>query len=152
VAARRSATVVQTLPSLEAPMPNSGSCSDRKNIATARAIRAARKRKAGASECDGGSAAVVRGTKRRTNSVKMSARPDDDAVAYFAGEVVLFIHGQQEPGSRTVAAGAVVPLFGATPIAGSSSGPAPRPRPVAGGRQPSHAGPFCTMRVSALTV
>ena len=41
---------------------------------------------------------------------------------------------------------------GARPITGSSSGPVPRPRPRAAGRQPSHAGPFWTMRVSALTV
>ena len=52
------------------------------------------------------------------------------------------------------AAGAVAgaPPAG-SPITGSSSGLAPRPRPPRpGGVHPSHAGPFCTMRVSALTV
>ena len=58
---------------------------------------------------------------------------------------------------RALGAGAVGPVAGAPragrPITGSSSGLAPRPRPPRpGGVHPSHAGPFCTMRVSALTV
>jgi len=63
-------------------------------------------------------------------------------------------HFQQLPALRAGAGGGVAgaPRAG-KPTTGSSSGPAPRPRPPRpGGVHPSHAGPFWTMRVSALTV
>src|SRR4051794_6953709 len=69
------------------------------------------------------------------------------------------VYFQQLPAlcGGAVGAGAVGVVAGAPPagrpITGSSSGLAPRPRPPRpGGVHPSHAGPFCTMRVSALTV
>ena len=64
------------------------------------------------------------------------------------------IYFQQSPALRAGAVGAVggAPRAG-RPTTGSSSGLAPRPRPPRpGGVHPSHAGPFWTMRVSALTV
>jgi hypothetical protein len=64
------------------------------------------------------------------------------------------IYFQQLAAGRAGAGGGVAgaPRDG-RPITGSSSGPAPRPRPPRpGGVHPSHAGPFWIMRVSALTV
>jgi hypothetical protein len=90
--------------------------------------------------------------------VKPHARVgDSDAPCSSTGRkaiIAMSIYFQQLPAPRAGAPGAVAgaPRAG-RPITGSSSGLPPRPRPPRpGGVHPSHAGPFWTIRVSALTV
>jgi hypothetical protein len=66
-----------------------------------------------------------------------------------AGAVIQGQHAAALPAGLAAGVDGAAFLSPGSPMTGSSSGPE-RPRPP--GRQPSHAGPFCTMRVSALTV
>ena len=100
----------------------------------------------------------VPGPSRRRSAARRRASPRTVAPvsceSSCQASTATSIYFQQLPALRAGAAGAVggAPRAG-RPITGSSSGLAPRPRPPRpGGVHPSHAGPFWSMRVSALTV
>src|SRR5204862_1188908 len=97
---------------------------------------------------------------RRPAPTGRDCRPPAHSSAATSPRVLLGPHTPTSTYFQQLAAlraGAVGGVGGAPragrPITGSSSGLAPRPRPPRpAGAHPSQAGPFCSMRVSALTV